>query len=110
MIVYSEVLLSSSKTLLLSLLLVARRLSCTVVVAAFKLRSRGWCFGNWGTRFIAPVGQNNTDNSGTVPFEYSRYFVMTGKDITQVFRNGVQSPYLSLNQRGDDRLTVALAW
>ena len=47
-------------------------------------------FGNWGRRFIAPVGQNTIDGSGTVPFEYSRYFIMAGEDNTQVFRNGVQ--------------------
>ena len=47
-------------------------------------------FGNWGRRFIAPVGQNTIDGSGTVPFEYSRYFIMAGEDNTHVFRNGVQ--------------------
>ena len=47
-------------------------------------------FGSWGRRFIAPVGQNTPDYSGTSPFEYSRFFVMAGEEGTEIFRNGIQ--------------------
>lgn len=44
---------------------------------------------SWGRRFIAPVGTDTPNFSGTSPFEYSRFFVMAGEDNTEVFKNGV---------------------
>jgi hypothetical protein len=44
---------------------------------------------SWGDDFIAPVGQNTPNLSGTSPFEYTALYVMAGTPNTPVYLNGV---------------------
>ena len=43
---------------------------------------------SWGDSFIALVGEDTANYSGTNPFEYSVFYVMAGEDETELFLNG----------------------
>jgi uncharacterized repeat protein (TIGR01451 family) len=40
---------------------------------------------SWGTEFVAPIGENTPDESGTNPFQSTQIYVMAAEDNTQVF-------------------------